>query len=177
LGLAVGLAASFLTEGFQVGAQIVSLQAGFSFATTIDPTSGADSGVLLTVAQMASGLLFFATGLDRQILMIFAQSLQTHPPGQFHLNPSIASALIAAGGMIFVTGLRLVLPLLGLLLMVEISLALLARLNSQLQLTMLAFPIKLLVSLGLFAWLVMIFPKVFQSVSHPILQLIKNILS
>jgi flagellar biosynthetic protein FliR len=177
LGLAVGLAASFLTEGFQVGAQIVSLQAGFSFATTIDPTSGADSGVLLTVAQMASGLLFFATGLDRQILIIFAQSLQTHPPGQLHLNPSIVTALIATGGMIFVTGLRLVLPLLGLLLMIEISLALLARLNSQLQLTMLAFPIKLLVSLGLMAWLVMIFPKVFQGMSHSILQLIKNILS
>ena len=177
LGLAVGLATSFLTEGFQVGAQIVSLQAGYSFATTIDPTSGADSGVLLTVAQMASGLLFFATGMDRQILLIFAQSLTTHPPGQFHLNASIATALIATGGTIFVTGLRLVLPLLGLLLMVEISLALLARLNSQLQLTMLAFPIKLLVSLALLAWLVLIFPKVFQQSSHSILQLIKNILS
>ncbi len=177
LGLAVGLATSFLTEGFQVGAQIVSLQAGYSFATTIDPTSGADSGVLLTVAQMTAGLLFFATGLDRQILMIFAQSLTTHPPGQLHINPSMVTALIAAGGMVFVTGLRLVLPLLGLLLMVEISLALLARLNSQLQLTMLAFPIKMLVSLALLAWLVMIFPKVFQQSSHSILQLIKNILS
>jgi flagellar biosynthetic protein FliR len=177
LGLAVGLAASFLTEGFQVGAQIVSLQAGYSFATTIDPSSGADSGVLLTVAQMAAGLLFFATGLDRQILMIFAQSLTTHPPGQLHISPSIVTALIAAGGMVFVTGLRLVLPLLGLLLMVEISLALLARLNSQLQLTMLAFPIKLLVSLGLLAWLVMIFPKVFEKTSHSILQLIQSILS
>ncbi len=177
LGLAVGLATSFLTEGFQMGAQVISLQAGFSFATTIDPTSGADSGVLLTVAQMAAGLLFFATGLDRQILMIFAQSLTTHPPGQLHINPSIGTAVIAAGATIFTTGLRLVLPLLGLLLMVEISLALLARLNSQLQLTMLAFPIKLLLSLALFAWLILIFPKVFQQSSHTILMVIKSILS
>ena len=67
-----------------MGAQIISLQAGYSFATTIDPTSGADSGVLLTIAQIAAGLLFFATGLDRQILLIFAQSLTTHPPGHLH---------------------------------------------------------------------------------------------
>jgi flagellar biosynthetic protein FliR len=60
LGLAVGLAASFLMEGFQMGAQIISLQAGYSYATTVDPTSGADSPVLLTIAQMTAGLLFFA---------------------------------------------------------------------------------------------------------------------
>ena len=47
LGIAVGLAVSFLTEGFQLGAQIVSLNAGYSFASTIDPNSGADSTVLL----------------------------------------------------------------------------------------------------------------------------------
>src|SRR5580700_8481481 len=88
MGLAVGLAVAFLAEGFQMGAQIISLQAGYSFATTIDPTSGADSGILISVAQLASGLLFFATGFDRQILMAFAQSLTSHPPGHFAVSPS-----------------------------------------------------------------------------------------
>src|SRR5579863_8781978 len=47
MGLAVGLAVAFITEGFQMGAQIISLQAGYSFASTVDPTSGADSTVLI----------------------------------------------------------------------------------------------------------------------------------
>ena len=68
MGLAVGLAVAFLTEGFQMGAQIISLQAGYSFATTIDPNSGADSTVLITISQLAAGLLFFATGMDRLML-------------------------------------------------------------------------------------------------------------
>ena len=88
MGIAVGLAVAFLTEGFQMGAQIISLQAGYTFATTIDPTSGADSAVLLTIAQLAAGLLFFATGLDRQILLAFAQSLSTQVPGHFAISPS-----------------------------------------------------------------------------------------
>ena len=79
----------------------------------------------------------------------------------------MADALIQIGGTIFVTGLRLVLPLLGLLLMVEISLALLARLNSQLHLMQLSMPIKMLLSLVLLGWLVSIFPKVFTQASGP----------
>ena len=115
-----------------MGAQIISLQAGYTFATTIDPTSGADSAVLLTIAQLTAGFLFFATGLDRQILLAFAQSLSTHPPGHLAIPRPWSTRLIQTGSSIFSTGLRLVLPLLALLLMVEISLALLARLNSQL---------------------------------------------
>ena len=134
MGLAVGLAVAFLTEGFQMGAQIISLQAGYSFASTIDPTSGADSTVLIMIAQTTAGLLFFATGMDRQILRAFADSLTSHPPGHFAISAAMVTRMIQAGSSIFTTGLRLVLPLLALLLMVEISLALLTRLNSQLHL-------------------------------------------
>ncbi len=111
------------------------------------------------------------------MLLIFAQSLTLHPPGHLVASPTMVHALIALGGMIFVMGLRLVLPLLGLLLMVEISLALLARLNAQLHLITLSFPIKMLLSLVLLAWLVSIFPKVFTQSAGPVLQVVRGLLS
>jgi len=168
---------SFIAEGFQMGAQIISLQAGFTFATTIDPTSGADSAVMLTVAQLTSGLLFFATGLDRQILLAFAQSLSTQAPGHISIPASLVTRLIQTGSAIFTTGLRLVLPLLSLLLMVEISMALLARLNSQLQIMRLSMPIKMLLSLALFSWLLLIFPKVFTQSAGQAMQLVRSLLA
>jgi flagellar biosynthetic protein FliR len=177
LGLAVGLVVASLTEAFQMGAQIISLQAGYSYATTVDPTSGADSSVLLTIAQTSAGLLFFATGLDRQVLMAFGRSLTTYPPGHFEISQTLANLVIQTGSTIFSTGLRLVLPLLGLLLMVEISLALLARLNSQLQLMQLAFPIKMLLALSLMGWLVLIFPKAFAQSSVHVLHLVRTLLA
>jgi flagellar biosynthetic protein FliR len=177
IGIAVGLVVACFTEGFQMGAQIISLQAGFSFASTIDPTSGADSPVLLTIAQLAAGLLFFATGLDRQVLFSFAHSLATQPPGRFEISESMANAVIRLGGTIFSTGLRLVLPVLGLLLMVEISIALLGRLNSQLHLMMLSFPVKMLLALTLLAWLVSIFPRVFEKSAGDAFRVIQGLLS
>ena len=67
LGIGVGIAVAFLAEIFQMGAQIISLQAGYSFASTIDPTSGADSSVLLAISQTAAGAgtLFVAILLTR----------------------------------------------------------------------------------------------------------------
>ena len=177
MGLAVGLAVAFLIEGFQMGAQIISLQAGYSFASTIDPTSGADSTVLIMIAQTTAGLLFFATGMDRQILRAFADSLTAHPPGHFALSVPMVTRMIQAGSSIFSTGLRLVLPLLALLLMVEISLALLTRLNSQLQLMQISMPLKMLLSLTLLGWLLLIFPQVFAQSANRAMQLVNSLLA
>jgi len=175
LGLGVGLLAGFVAEVFQMGAQIVTIQAGYSFASTIDPQSGADSTVLVTMAQLAAGVLFFATGLDRQVLLIFAHSLQSHPPGTFALSQSIVTQVMKAGAVIFSGGFRLVLPIVALLAMIDISLALLSRLNGQLQLITLAFPLKMLASLALFAWLLSIFPRLFSQTAAPLFDLARRL--
>jgi flagellar biosynthetic protein FliR len=145
-----------------MGAQILSLQAGYSFASTIDPTTRADSTVLVVIAQLVASLLFFATGLDHKVFVIFSQSLETYPPGSFTVPLAFADSIVPLGATIFSTGFRLVLPIVALLLMVDIALASLGRLNSQLQLLTMAFPAKMLIGLGLLAWLLVLFPRVFN---------------
>jgi len=85
--------------------------------------------------------------------------------------------MIQAGSSIFTTGLRLVLPLLALLLMVEISLALLTRLNSQLHLMQISMPLKMLLSLTLLGWLLLVFPQVFAQSASRAMQLVYSLLA
>ena len=127
LGLGVGLAVAFLAEAFQMGAQIISLQAGYSFASTIDPTGQADSSVLLVIAQLAAGLLFFATGLDRQVVRALAQSLGVHPPGQVVLDQHRGRAWWSRRDRSCSDRPAPGASVLALLLIVDISLALLGR--------------------------------------------------
>jgi flagellar biosynthetic protein FliR len=164
LGIGVGIAVAFLSEVFQMGAQIISLQAGYSFASTIDPTSGADSSVMLSISQTVAGLLFFATGLDHQVLMAFAQSLSVHPPGQVALTASMLNLVIQAGSAIFSTGLRLVLPLLALLLLLLI----LIFLNSLPLLQLLL----LLILLLLVLLVLLLLPMLLQFLLHELSQLL-----
>src|SRR5690242_10859415 len=58
LGIGIGLTVGFVLEGFYVGAQIMGLQAGYAYASTIDPNSQADSSVLVIFCELSVGLLF-----------------------------------------------------------------------------------------------------------------------
>jgi flagellar biosynthetic protein FliR len=162
LGVGIGLSVAFVADGLALGAQVMGLQAGYSFASTVDPNTQADSTVLAVFAQLASGMLFFATGLDRDVLQIFAHSLQTCPPGGFLLGRGAAEQMVAMGSTMFSTGLRLALPMIAVLSMVDISLALLGRVNAQLQLLHLAFPVKMMVGLVLLGWVALMIPALFR---------------
>ena len=161
-GLAMGLAVAFLTEAFQIAAQVLGLQAGYGYATTIDPTSQADAGVLQVVTALISGLLFLTLGLDRQLFRVLAASFEKFPAGAW--TPSITSldAIMQLGSGMFSLGLRLALPVVALLLLLDISLAVLGRMQQQLQLLSLAFPLKMLAALALLAALAPVFARIFE---------------
>jgi flagellar biosynthetic protein FliR len=143
-----------------MAAQILGLQAGYAYAQTIDPSTQADSGILLVLAQLVAGMLFFALGLDREVLRLFAQSLDMVPPGAYVFGPSTAQLMIRLGANLFAIGLRLALPVVALLLLVDVALALLGRLNQQLQLLHLAFPAKMLTALMVLSWIAVLFPRI-----------------
>ena len=162
LGISIGLAVAFISESLTVGAQMLSVQAGYGFASVVDPTTQADSAVLIVVAQLTAGLLFFATGLDHQVVHAFAWSLDKYPPGAFAISRNAAEMLLRTGAGVFVVGLRIALPIIGLMLMTDVSLALLGRINSQLQLVSLAFPAKMLVALAMLSTILVVFPSLYN---------------
>jgi flagellar biosynthesis protein FliR len=158
LGIGIGLLVAFATEAFVVGAQMIGLQAGYAFASTIDPTTQADSSVLGIFAQLTTGMLFFATGLDREVIRIFARSLETLPAGTFVLSRGAGQQILSIGSSMFSTGFRLALPIVAVLTMVDISLALIGRVNSQVQLLTIAFPVKMLIALTMLGSLMLTYP-------------------
>src|SRR5450432_523843 len=165
LGLAIGVSIAIVLETFNLAAQVLGLQAGYAYASTIDPNSEADSGILLVIAQLIAGMLFFALGLDREMLRLFALSLEKVPVGTYVFGPSAAEALIRLGAVLFSTGVRLALPVVALLVMVDVALALMGRLNSQLQLLSLAFPAKMLTALLMLSWMAALFPRIMRELS------------
>jgi len=162
IGLATGLAVAFIIEAITFAAQAISVQAGFAYASTIDPNTEADSTVLIILAQLTAGMLFFTMGFDRVLLTVLSRSLETHPPGVFAASRASVEALVMLGSNIFTTGLHLALPLMTLLFLIDLSIGLLGHLNSQLQLIALAFPAKMFAALAALSFLVLLIPKLYQ---------------
>jgi flagellar biosynthetic protein FliR len=165
IGLAIGVSITIALEAFTLAAQVLGLQAGYAYASTIDPNTEADSGILLVFAQLMSGMLFFALGLDRELLRLFALSLEKVPAGGFAFGRAAAEPLIRMGAILFSVGVRLALPVVAVLVMVDVALALLGRINSQLQLLSLAFPAKMLTALILLSWMAAMFPRILREIA------------
>jgi flagellar biosynthetic protein FliR len=159
-GVAIGAAVAIVLEAFTLAAQILGLPAGYAYASTIDPNTEADSGILLVIAQLFAGMLFFALGLDRELLRLFAQSMDKVPAGVYMFSPVTVQPVIRLGAGLFAVGVRLALPVVALLVMVDIALALMGRLNQQLHLLSLAFPAKMLTALLVLSWIAILFPRV-----------------
>ena len=174
LGATIGLMVSFLSEAFTLGAQSLALQAGYGYASVVDPTTQADSDVLAVLVQLMAALFFFTAGLHRYLIKVFADSLESYPPGTFNLTPGLVKQVAALGSGIFSVGLRLALPIVGLLLMTEIGLALLARVNSQLQLGMHAFPVKMLLTLLALTLVLVVTPHLYSSYAEDVFRSIRH---
>lgn len=161
-GLVTGLAVAFVTEAFQLAAQVLGLQAGYGFASTIDPTSQADSGVLQVIMTLVTGLLFFSTGADRELIRVLSVSFQKFPAGAWTPAAASLDGIVRLGGGMFSTALRVAMPVIALLILIDLALALIGRMQQQLQLLSLAFPVKMLASVAILAALAPVIARVFE---------------
>jgi flagellar biosynthetic protein FliR len=168
-GLMASLAVAFLNEGFQLGIQVLGMPAGFGYAQTIDPNSQADSSVLQVITMLITGLLFFSLGFDSILIRILAASFQKYPAGTWSLSTASLETLLQLGAGMFSLGIRVALPVVALLLLIDVALALLGRMQQQLQLLSLAFPIKMMAALGVLTAIAPLMPKLFGgAASHTI---------
>jgi flagellar biosynthesis protein FliR len=175
-GLTVGLAVAFLLEGAQLAAQVLGLQAGYSYASTVDPTTQADTTTLQLMAQLLAGTLFFAFGFDRQVLRALAGSLESARK-TFPLQGSEVEAMIRLGASIFASGMQLAIPVLALLVLLDMAFAVLGRLHAQLQLLSLSFTIKMLVGLAFLAEVLAAYPAIFERTGAVTFNVLDRILS
>jgi flagellar biosynthetic protein FliR len=176
-GLVVGLAVSFLMECFQVAMQVTATHAGYGFATTIDPTSEADSGVLQTMMSLLCGILFFSVGLDHQLIRLLAASFARFPAGSWAPSAASLDGIVRLGSDMFSVGLRVALPVVALLILIDFALALVGRVQQHLQLLSLAFPAKMAAALAILAALAPVIPKMFSTAAEHTLAMLWKALS
>jgi flagellar biosynthetic protein FliR len=142
LGFSAGLALLFMMEALAFGGHLIGTQAGFSYAASIDPTTEAESTVIPVMVQWLGNILFFAAGFDRWLMRAVAGSLETIPPGAWRLTDGAFSMVTQLLSASLELGVRLALPVAGFLLLVDLTLAVVGRLNAQFPLLNIAFPLK-----------------------------------
>ncbi|HYM10976.1 MAG TPA: flagellar biosynthetic protein FliR [Bryobacterales bacterium] len=168
-GVSIGLAFDLLGEMLGFAAQMLGFQAGYSYINTVDPTSQVDATILNVVLTLLGGLLFFAFDLHLELIRVLARSLETMPVGE---PAAAANAWLPAlgmtrlGGAMLDTAVRLALPVVAVLLLLDLALALLSYVNARMQLLSLSFPIKMLITMLSLTAIVGLAPHLYQELAR-----------
>ncbi|RMR13928.1 Flagellar biosynthetic protein fliR [Pseudomonas syringae pv. primulae] len=153
IGAGMGLSLQMFFHIFVIAGQIISTQMGMGFASMVDPTNGVSSAVIGQFFTMLVTLLFLSMNGHLVALEILVESFTTMPVGGGLLVNNfweLANGL----GWALSAGLRLVLPAVTALLIINIAFGVMTRAAPQLNIFSIGFPLTLVLGMVIL-WMTM----------------------
>ena len=149
IGCAFGFVGRLVFSGLEMAAQVIGFQMGFSLASTIDPSTQAQTAALGVIAQMLGLVIFMGADGHHWLLMATVRSYEVAGPGAGQITPALAQLLIRLSADALTVGVALAAPSIVMLLAVELALAIAGRAMPQIQVMVLGFPLKIAAGLWL----------------------------
>jgi flagellar biosynthetic protein FliR len=146
VGLVFGLSLMLLDEALMFAGTLLGLEFSFSLVNLLDPNSMIETAVLGQMLSWLGILVIIGSGLDRSLLAAMVRSFSAVPVGQAALQAKTGAALAMMAGGIFLAGLQLAAPVMAAALLVEVTIAMVARLSPQLPAIVVSIPLKTMVS-------------------------------
>lgn len=147
IGVAIGTVMQVVFAIVQAAGDFIGLQMGLAFASFFSPESGANTMILARILYIIALMLFLAVDGHLLLIEVLAESFRLIPIAGFSLNADGFLSIVSFAGMIFRLGLLLALPVLGILLIINLSMGILNRAAPQFTVFSVGFPISLSVGL------------------------------
>lgn len=164
IGLALGLAIDVIFSGVQIAGELMGFQMGFSIANVVDPMTGITAPITSNVLYITAFLLFFSFGGHHLLIKALVETFTVVPISDRMVQTGFLMSVISYAGQMFVIGVKVAAPVMGILLLINVSFAIIARALPQMNVFLMAFPLTIAVGL-IFASLVIRMMPVFMSVS------------
>jgi len=147
LGLIVGLAASMVLASLNVAGEIMSQQVGLAMARTVAPGTDIESTAVSVFLGIIGILLFLAVDGHHWFVEALALSYRNVPVGEIQWSGEGASLISGGFGKMFVIALKAAAPVMGVMFLVSVLLALMAKAVPDMNILMVGYPVKVFVGL------------------------------
>ena len=144
VGLTAGLIVTIWVSSVALAGEKMATSAGLGYAAQIDPQAGGQTPVVSVILNLFLIVLFVS--LDGHLLMIrvFFESFSILPIGSIPPPMVLIGAGIKAAGSMFVAASLIMLPVVGIILMINVSAGIMTRSAPQLNLFSFVFPVTIL---------------------------------
>ena len=159
----LGLSLTMLNELVSFTGQLLGIQFSFSLVNLLDPNSQVQSPLLAQMFGIFEVAVLLAAGLHRTVLAALMSSFLVVPLGAGLAPRSFGIGLVGMAGGVFLAALQLAAPVLSATLLVEVGIALMARVSPQLPVLPLTIPTKTVVGYAVLLGSLALWPAFFEA--------------
>lgn len=147
IGVATGLVLQLIFAALAMGGQLLSNSMGLGFAFNVDPLRGAGTPVIGTLYTVLVTLTFLTLNGHLLLIETLARGFVTLPVGSTGLDDAALWSVASWGSELFAGALRIALPGMTALLIVNLAFGVMSRAAPTLNLFAIGFPITLIFGL------------------------------
>lgn len=144
VGLAIGFAVQLAFDAISLGGQVIAMSMGLGFAVFLDRQRGVNIPVLGQLFLMLGMLVFLSLDGHLALIQLLADSFSLLPLGTGGLSDVAISNLLLWSGQVFVVAVKIALPAITALLVVNLSFGVTSRAAPTLNLFAVGFPVAML---------------------------------
>jgi flagellar biosynthetic protein FliR len=147
LGLVIGFSVKLIFAGIQLAGQMAGYQMGLAIANVMDPADSQQIPILAQFNNLVALLIFLSINAHYWFIRALTQSYRLVPPLNFHFDGSLMEHLIQLAGNMFVIAIQVGAPVTAALLVTTVAFGLVARTVPQMNVFIVAMPLKIGVGL------------------------------
>ncbi|MBN2297499.1 MAG: flagellar biosynthetic protein FliR [Deltaproteobacteria bacterium] len=160
IGLCLGLSVNVITSGAQIAGQLMGFQMGFAIANVVDPMTGENAPITSNILYVTTFLLFFCFSGHHMLIKALMESFYIIPIEARLPHQGYLIAAMAYAAKMFVIAMKMAAPVIGVLLLINISFAIVARAIPQMNVFIMSFPLTIAVGLTFATIVIKLMPHV-----------------
>lgn len=173
-GFLIGFGASICTTILNFSGQLIDMEIGFSMVNVLDPVTRIQSTVTGNLYNYFVMLVFISTDFHYFLLTAIRDTYKLIPIGGAIMRPSLYMNMLKFLGDYFIIGFRIVLPIFATILLVNIVLAILAKVAPQMNMFVIGFQLKIFIGLLVLVFIINMIPSVADMIFNEMTEMIKG---
>lgn len=176
VGVALGLVGQLIFAGIEMAGRLISLKITLSFAQIVNTMTQQKTDVVGNLFSMLAILIFLSMDGDKIFINGLVKSFEVIPLNQAELKQA-GPFMLEVANYLFVIAVQIAAPFLVVLFILDLSLAIFARIMPQANILFIAIPIKLLLGFTLLSWLLPYMPDAFGKMFDRLFEYLVNLVA
>ena len=147
IGWLIGFVAYISFAAITMAGKVMDMQVGFAVVNVVDPTSGQQIPLIGSFLYNLAVIILLVTNGHHMLIAALVESFRAVPLAGLEANISLALIIANFTGTIFLTGMKIAMPITFAILLTNVGLGILSRTMPQMNIFVVGIPMQLMIGI------------------------------